>query len=111
MFLIGLTPETEFAVKIVWAAGLVVALIATLIDVSLLFRVISAARKINGLAARTLPAAVGIVGNTAALANLSATYEVAGELLRTALPIVTVADAIDKKLAAVSRFVGGGAKE
>ncbi len=111
MFLIELTPDTEFAVKTVWTAGLIVALVVTLIDVTLLFRVISAARKIDGLAGRTLPAAVGIVNNTSALANLTATNEVAGALLEKALPIVTVADAIDKKLAAASRFVGGGAKE
>ena len=108
MFLIELTPETAFNVKIVWWAGVVIALVVTLIDVSLLFRVIRAARKIKGLAARTLPAAVGIVGNTSALANLTATNEVAGELIANALPIVAVADAMDKKLDAVSVFVGGG---
>ncbi len=108
MFLIELTPETAFNVKIVWWAGVVIALVVTLIDVSLLFRVIRAARKINGLAARTLPAAVGIVGNTSALANLTATNEVAGALIANALPIVAVAAAMDKKLDAVSAFVGGG---
>ena len=108
MFLIELTPETAFNVKIVWWAGVVIALVVTLIDVSLLFRVIRAARKINGLAARTLPAAVGIVGNTSALANLTATNEVADALIANALPIVAVADAMDKKLDAVSAFVGGG---
>ena len=110
MFLIELTPETATAVKIAWTAGLVIALVVTLIDVSLLFRVIRAARKIDGLAARTLPAAVGIVGNTSALANLGATNDVAAALLTNAVPIVNVADAMDKKLAAVSAFVGGGAK-
>ena len=108
MFLIELTPETAFNVKIVWWAGVVIALVVTLIDVYLLFRVIRAARKINGLAARTLPAAVGIVVNTSALANLTATNEVAGALIANALPIVAVADAMDKKLDAVSAFVGGG---
>ena len=110
MFLIELTPETAFAVKIAWTAGIVIALIVTLIDVSLLLRVIRAARKINALAGRTLPAAVGIVGNTSALANLGATNDVAAALLANAVPIVNVADAMDKKLAAVSAFVGGGQK-
>lgn len=110
MFLIELTPETATAVKIVWTTGIVIALIVTLIDVSLLLRVIRAARKINSLAGRTLPAAVGIVENTSALANLGATNEVAAALLTNALPIVRVADAMDKKLAAVSAFVGGGQK-
>lgn len=110
MFLIELTPETANAVKIAWSAGLIIALLVTLIDVSLLFRVIRAARKINGLAGRTLPAAVGIVGNTSALANLAATNDVAAALISNAMPIVNVADAMDKKLAAVSAFVSGGQK-
>ncbi len=110
MFLIELTPETANTIKIVWWVGLIIALIVTLIDVSLLFRVIRAARKINGLAGRTLPAAVGIVQNTTALKNLTATNDVAAALLTNALPIVHVAGAMDKKLAAVSAFVGGGQK-
>ena len=108
MFLIELTPETANAIKIVWWAGVVVALIVTVIDVHLLLRVIKAARKINSLAGRTLPAAVGIVGNTAALANLSATLDVAAGLIEKATPIVNVADSMDKKLGAVSAHFGGG---
>lgn len=108
MFLIELTPETATSVRIVWSAGIVVALVITLIDVSLLFRVIRAARKIDGLAGRTLTAAVGIVKNTSALSNLNATNDVATSLIANALPIVTVAEAINNKLGAVSNFVGGG---
>ena len=110
MFLIELTPDAAFAVKTAWSIGLVVALVVTAIDVYLIIRVIKAARKIDGLADRTLPAAVGIVGNTSALKNLTATNEVAAALIAGATPIVNVADAINKKLAAVSNFVGGGKK-
>ncbi len=110
MFLIEMTPETANTIKIVWWIGIVVALIVTVIDVHLLIRVIKAAKKIDTLADRTLPAAVGIVGNTSALKNLTATNEVAAALIANAMPIVAVADAIDKKLAAVSNFVGGGKK-
>ncbi len=110
MFLIEMTPETENLVKIVWWTGIVIALIVTLIDVHLLVRVIKAAKTIDGLADRTLPAAVGIVENTSALKNLTATNEVAAALIAGATPIVKVADAIDKKLSAVSKFVGGGRK-
>lgn len=110
MFLIEMTPETASTIKIVWWSGIVVALIVTVIDVHLLIRVIKAAKKIDGLADRTLPAAVGIVENTSALKNLTATNEVAAALIAGATPIVNVADAIDKKLAAVSAFVGGGKK-
>ncbi len=110
MFLIELTPETANAIKIVWWIGLVLALIVTAIDVHLLIRVIKAAKKIDGLAGRTLTAAGGIAGSTSALKNLTATNQVAAALIAGATPIVVVADAIDKKLAAVSAFVGGGKK-
>ncbi len=110
MFLIELTPETANTIKIVWWIGLVVALIVTAIDVHLLVRVIKAARKIDSLAGRTLEAAGGIAGNTSALKNLTATNEVAAALIANATPIVAVADAIDKKLALVSNFFGGGKK-
>jgi len=110
MFLIELTPDVENAIKIVWWIGLVVALVVTVIDVYLLIRVIKAARKIDGLAGRTLEAAGGIAGNTSALKNLTATNEVAAALIANATPIVAVADALDKKLSAVSTFFGGGKK-
>jgi len=108
MFLIELTPDVENTIKIVWWIGLVVALIVTVIDVYLLIRVIKAARKIDSLAGRTLTAAGGIAGNTSALKNLTATNEVAAALIAGATPIVSVADALDKKLSAVSTFFGGG---
>jgi len=110
MFLIELTPDVENTIKIMWWIGLVVALIVTVIDVYLLIRVIKAARKIDGLAGRTLTAAGGIAGNTSALKNLTATNEVAAALIANATPIVNVADAIDKKLTLVSNFFGGGKK-
>ncbi len=110
MFLIELTPDVENTIKIVWWIGLVVALVVTAFDVYLLIRVIKAARKIDSLAGRTLTAAGGIAGNTASLKNLTATNEVAAALIAGATPIVAVADAIDKKLALVSNFFGGGKK-
>jgi len=110
MFLIELTPDVENTIKIVWWIGLIVALVVTVIDVYLLIRVIKAAKKIEGLADRTLTAAGGIAGNTSALKNLTATNEVAAALIANATPIVAVADAIDKKLSAVSAHFGGGKK-
>ena len=108
MFLIELTPETAKLIKIVWWIGIVVALIVTVIDVHLLLRVIFAAKKIDGLAGRTLTAAGGIAGNTGSLKNLGATNEVAAALIANATPIVNVAGAIDAKLKAVSAHFGGG---
>ncbi len=107
-FLIELTPETAETIQIIWWIGLAAALVLTLIDVLLLVRVIKAAKMIEGLADRTLPAAVGIVKNTEALKNLAATNQVAEALIEKALPIVKVADSINKKLTAVSNHFGGG---
>ena len=108
MFLIQIAPETASLIKIICWIGLIVALIVTVIDVHLLLRVIFAAKKIDGLAARTLTAAGGIAGNTAALKNLTATNQVAAALIANAGPIVTVAAAIDTKLTAVWAHFGGG---
>jgi hypothetical protein len=102
-----LTAAEADTIQLLWAAGLVVALIVTVIDVLLLVRVIRAARKINSLAERTLTAAGGLAGNTAAIQNLAATNEVAAALLNNAMPIVRGAEAIEGKLAAVSAFLGG----
>ena len=109
MLLLQSLPQTydETTLQIVWALGLILALIVTVIDVTLVIRVIRAARRIDALATRTLPAAVGIVGNTAAIQNLSATLGVAQALVDRAGPIVSVADAMEKKLAAVSAHFGG----
>ena len=109
MLLLQSLPQTydETTIQIVWALGLILALIVTVIDVGLVIRVIRAARKIDGLAARTLTAAGGIAGNTAAIKNLGATLEVAKALVDRAGPIVSVADAMEKKLAAVSTHFGG----
>ena len=97
----------EAAVQTVWWIGLILALIVTVIDVALVIRVIRAARKIDALADRTLTAAGGIAGNTAALSKLGATLQVAGALVEKAGPIVNVAESMEKKLAAVSSFFGG----
>jgi hypothetical protein len=108
MFLFQISPQTETAIQIIWWIGIVVALIVTVIDVIFLLRVIAAAKKIERLAERTLPSAVGIMNNTSAIKNLEATNHVAAELLAKATPIVNVANSIDSKLKAVSAFVGGG---
>ncbi|HEX4946764.1 MAG TPA: hypothetical protein VFZ34_08880 [Blastocatellia bacterium] len=102
-------PQTydETTIQIVWTIGLILALIVTVIDVSLVIRVIRAARRIDELAARTLPAAGGIAHNTAAIAKLNATLGVAKSLVEKAGPIVNVADAMEKKLAAVAAHFGG----
>lgn len=110
MLLLQLNPQTETSIQIIWWIGIIVALIVTVIDVIFLLRVIAAAKKIERLAERTLPAAVGIMNNTSAIGNLGATNQVAAELLAKATPIVNVANSIDSKLKAVSAFVGGGRK-
>lgn len=97
-------PYNVTAVQVVWALGLVLALLVTLVDVALVIRVIRAARKIDALASRTLTAAGGIATHTAAISQLGATLQVGAALIEKAGPIVTVAASIEQKLMAVSRF-------
>lgn len=82
----------------IWWIILIVALIVTAIDVVLLIRVIRAARAIEFLTKRTLPAAQSIAANTALISKLEDTKAVAGEILSAAKPLVDVATSIEKHL-------------
>ncbi|MBA3634795.1 MAG: hypothetical protein H0W58_18620 [Acidobacteria bacterium] len=93
----------------IWTYSLIAGAVVILIVAALLIAIVTA-RKIDGLAGRTLTAAGGIAGNTSALKNLTATNEVVAALVANTTPIVAVADAIDKKLSLVSAFFGGGKK-
>ncbi len=86
------------AVLVVWTISLIAALILTLVVVLLLIRVIRAAREINTLAGRTLPAAKNIATNTAAIKELEATKSVGGQILSTARSIDGAAGAIERTL-------------
>lgn len=69
-------------IAILWWVFLGVALIITLVDVALLVKVVNLARGIHVLAAATVPAAVGIVHNTAAGEGLGRTLTLVGTIAK-----------------------------
>ena len=76
------------AVYVIWWIMLIVAVVVVLpIVVWLLHRVLTAARNIKGYTATTLEAGVGIVHNTATVADLQNTIAVATQILETAKAI------------------------
>ena len=96
------------AVLVVWTLSLIAALILTLVAVLLLIRVIRAAREINTLASRTLPAAKNIATNTAAIRELEATKGVGGQILSTAKSIDGAAGSIERTLKTLATALGQG---
>jgi hypothetical protein len=67
-----------------WWAFLVVAVLVTLADVYLLLRVVNLSRQIRTLSAKVLPAAVGMVENTAVGEALGRTAQLVGALANKA---------------------------
>ena len=84
------------AVYTIWWVGLIVTLLIFVpLAVYLLHRTWRAARSIERYAADALEAAKGIAGNTAHIAALDTTVDVAGEMLETA-------GAVDGKLSTIA---------
>jgi len=98
------------AVLVVWAVSLALALILTLVAVVLLIRVIRTAREIDALASRTLPAAKGIAGNTAAIKGLEATKSGGAQILSTAKSIDSAAGSIERTLKGLAATLGQGGR-
>ena len=91
-------PEMVF---ILWWATLIVAVVVILpLAVYLLHRTFLAARQIERYAATTLTAGVGIAGNTANIAALNATIEVATDILGSAHAIEEHTGTIESVLGA-----------
>src|SRR5688500_4853661 len=91
----------EILVIVVWSITLLLALALTAVLVPVIIRVIFALREIDRLAQRTLPAAVGIVENTATIAALDDVLAQAVRLLNGVQAIGGVAAGIHEKAAAV----------
>lgn len=95
--------------EVAWISlGVGVALFLTLWVVVLLIRVISVALEINRLAARILPAAQGIAGNTESVAELGATRRIAGELLNATQAIEQVSGSIEQGVGTLAQALGSG---
>lgn len=98
----------ETAIVVVWLMTLVIALILTLLAVMTIVRIVHHAREIDRLAKVTLPAAVGIVENTAVISALEGVLPVVGRLVAGAGVINATSASIARRVAAVRRALGGG---
>lgn len=93
--------EIPLIVYILWWGLLIVAVVVVLpVTVYLLHRALNAARGIERHFAATLQAGLGVAGNTANIAALEQTIEVAGGMLETAGRINDDAATIETALAA-----------
>jgi hypothetical protein len=90
-----------------WWITLILALALTAILLPVIVRVIFALREIDRLAKMTLPAAVGIVENTATIAALDDVLAQAGRLLKGVQAIGGVAAGVHQKVQAVGAVLLG----
>ena len=98
---------SEGAIILTWSVTLLIALVATVIAVAMIFRIVQAAREIDRLLKETLPAAGGIATNTAAIRELEAVVAAAGPLLEGAAAIQTAASGIRSNVGRVAQALGG----
>lgn len=91
----------------VWWITLLLALVLTAVVLPVIIRVIFALREIDRLAKMTLPAAVGIVDNTASIAALDDVLAQAVRLLNGVQAIGGTAAAIHRKVAIVGGVLLG----
>lgn len=99
----------ETAIVVVWSISLLLALVLTLLIVATIVRIVHHAREIDRLAKATLPAAVGIVENTAIIGALEGVLPVVGRLVAGAGVIDATSASIARRVAAVRRALTGGA--
>lgn len=94
---------------LVWVLTLIVALVLTVFIVAEVVRIIHHSQEIDRLGKATLPAAVGIVENTAVIAALEGVLPVVGRLVAGAGAIDATSASIARRVAAVRRALSGGA--
>jgi hypothetical protein len=97
----------ETLVIVVWWITLLLALVLTAVIVPVIIRIVFALREIDRLSQMTLPAAVGIVENTATIAALDEVLNQAVRLLGAVQAIGAVAAGIHEKVAAVGAVLSG----
>ncbi|HLZ29969.1 MAG TPA: hypothetical protein VKV73_21825 [Chloroflexota bacterium] len=98
----------EGVVALIWIVALLIALVLTVAAVGMIVRIINAAREINRLLNETLPAAVGIVGNTAAIKELDAVVAAAGPLLECTGRIKSATEGVRAKVNRVGAMLSAG---
>lgn len=98
----------ETAIVLVWIITLIIALILTVLAVATIVRIVHHAKEIDRLGKVTLPAAVGIVENTAVIGALEGVLPVVGRLVAGAGAIDSTSASIARRVAAVRRALSGG---
>ncbi|HEV7663577.1 MAG TPA: hypothetical protein VGQ62_08590 [Chloroflexota bacterium] len=101
---------TEGIVSLIWIVALLIALVLTVAAVAMLVRIINAAREVDRLLKETLPSAVGIVENTAAIKELDAVVAAAGPLLDGTARIKAATEGIRTKVHRVGAMLSAGAQ-
>jgi hypothetical protein len=101
---------TEGAIALIWILALLIALGLTVGAVSMIVRVINAAREIDRLLKQTLPSAVGIVNNTAAITELQVIVNAASPLLEGAASIKRSTEGIRAKVDRLGAMFAHGAQ-
>ena len=96
----------EAAIVVVWIVALVGALALTLVAVLQILQIVRHAREIDRLARVTLPAAQGIVGNTAVLNDFGSVVGTVGRLVAAVQAIGTTAAALESRVAALRQARG-----
>ena len=100
----------EGVIALIWIVALILALGLTVGAVSMIVRIINAAREIDRLLKQTLPSAVGIVDNTAAIAELQVIVNAAGPLLEGVVSIKRSTEAIRGKVDRLGAMLAHGAR-
>jgi len=98
----------ETAIVLVWIITLIIALILTVLAVATIVRIVHHAKEIDRLAKVTLPAAVGIVENTAVIGALEGVLPVVGRLVAGAGASDATSASIARRVAAVRRALSAG---
>ena len=98
----------EGAVVLIWVVALLIALGLTVGAVGMIVRIVNAAREIDRLLKETLPSAVEIVHNTAAIADLEAVVAAAGPLLDATGRIKAATTGIRDKVLRVGAMLSAG---
>lgn len=98
----------EGVITLIWIVALLVALLLTVAAVTMIVRIINAARETDRLLKETLPSAVGIVDNTAAISELAVIVDAAGPLLDSVARIKVSTDAIRAKVARLGAMLLAG---
>jgi hypothetical protein len=100
---------TDGVVALIWIVALVIVLALTVAVVGMIVRIVNAAREVNRLLNETLPSAVGIVENTAAVKELEAVVAAAGPLLDCTARIKSATEGIRAKVNRVGAMLSAGA--